>query len=63
MIDPEPLDGELALAPHRVVMTKDEEKKLAAAKKIFTIYLSFGLGGMAFTAYMFDFPESEAYQG
>ena len=63
MVDPEPLDGELALASHWVVMAEDEEKKLAGAKQIFRIYLSFGLGGMAFTTYMFDFPESEAYQG
>ncbi|MDP7051024.1 MAG: hypothetical protein QF600_03785 [Verrucomicrobiota bacterium] len=44
-------------------MTEGEENKLAGAKKIFKVYLLFGLGGMAFTTWMFDFPESEAYQG
>ena len=47
-------------------MTEGEltpEIKLAAAKRIFRIYLIFGLGGIAFTTWMFDFPESEAYQG
>ena len=63
MVHLEPLDGELAVASHWVFMTEDEEKKLAGAKQIFRIYLLFGLGGMAFTRYMFDFPESEAYQG
>jgi hypothetical protein len=55
----EPLDGELALASHWVLMT--EEKKQAAEKKTFLLLLTAGLGGFAVSISLFGFPKAGAY--